>query len=101
MSTFRLTPSVSRRNFALGNRKNQKNKHKNQKIMSSKTTSVVTIFSGLVGGCSKVAQEVEKSAESIDFIKVIIAAAVSAAVGYLVKLLFDAIIRAIKKQLKR
>jgi hypothetical protein len=69
--------------------------------MSSKTTSVVTTLSGLVGGCSKIAQEVERSAESIDFVKVIMAAAISAAVGYIVKLIFDAIINSFKKRLKR
>jgi len=39
--------------------------------------------------------------ESIDYVKMIVAAIISASVGYLVKLLFDAIVNAIKNRKKQ
>jgi hypothetical protein len=69
----------------------------------SKNTSIVTTISGFLGGSSKVAHEVavQHSTDSIDFVKVAVAAAISAAVGYAIKLVFDAIVNAIKKRMKR
>ncbi len=66
----------------------------------SKNTSIVTTVSGLLGGSTKVAQEVASvhSTESIDFVKVAVAAAISACVGYVVKLLLDMVVSALKKR---
>jgi len=67
----------------------------------SKNTSIVTIFSGFIGGSTKAAHKVVVEHTEIDFVKIIIAAAISAAVGYLVKLLFDEIKESLKKRMKR
>ena len=68
----------------------------------AKYTSIVTTISGLLGGSTKAVQEVavQQSTDNIDFVKVAIAAAISAAVGYMVKLLFDAIVKFFKKRIQ-
>jgi len=69
--------------------------------MSSKSTSLVTTIFGFWGGSSKIAHKVAVQHTEIDYFKVVVAAAISAAIGYVVKLIFDAVINAIKKRVKR
>ena len=69
----------------------------------SKNTSIVTTFSGLLGG-TKVAQGVgayQSSFFSVEYLKIIVAAAISATIGYFVKLLFDAFVNALKKRMEQ